>query len=66
MVVVAGIDVSKASLDVSVSEGSVLRFQHSTAGIRKLLRHLKRTGVTNAVCESTGGYERCSYTCQAA
>ena len=58
MVVVAGIDVSKATLDVSVSERSVLRFQNSTTGIRKLLRHLKRSGVTKAVCESTGGYER--------
>ncbi len=27
MVVVAGIDVSKATLDVSVSEGPVLRFE---------------------------------------
>ena len=58
MVVVAGIDVSKATLDVSVSEGPVLRFDNSTTGIRRLLRHMKRAGVTKAVCESTGGYER--------
>ena len=58
MVVVAGIDVSKATLDVSVSEGPVLSFENSTTGIRKLLRHLERAGVTRAVCESTGGYER--------
>jgi len=57
MVVVAGIDVSKATLEVSVSEGSVIRFDNSATGIRNLLRHLKRTGVTKAVCESTGGYE---------
>ena len=32
MVVVAGIDVSKATLDVSVSEGPVLRFENSANG----------------------------------
>ena len=58
MVVVAGIDVSKATLEVSVSEGPVLSFENSATGIRRLLRHMKRTGVTKAVCESTGGYER--------
>ena len=35
MVVVAGIDVSKATLDVSVSEGAVSRFDNSTTGIRR-------------------------------
>ena len=34
MVVVAGIDVSKATLEVSVSEGPVLSFENSAAGIR--------------------------------
>ena len=58
MVVVVGIDVSKATLDVSVSEGPVLSFENSATGIRRLLRHLERAGVTTAVCESTGGYER--------
>ena len=58
MVVVAGIDVSKATLDVSVSEGPAVRFENSATGIRRLLRHMERTGVTKAVCESTGGYER--------
>ena len=58
MVVVAGIDVSKATLEVSISEGPVLSFENSAADIRRLLRHMKRTGVTKAVCESTGGYER--------
>ena len=58
MVIVAGIDVSKATLDVSISEGPVLSFENSSAGIRRLRRHLERTGVTKAVCESTGGYER--------
>ena len=58
MVVAAGIDVSKATLDVSVSEGPVLRFDNSATGIRRLVRHLERAGVSKAVCESTGGYER--------
>ena len=58
MVVVAGIDVSRATLDVSVSEGPVIHFENSTTGIRRLLRHVERAGVTKAVCESTGGYER--------
>ena len=58
MVVVAGIDVSKATLEVSVSEGPVLSYENSAAGIRSLLRHLEQVGVTRAVCESTGGYER--------
>ena len=58
MVVVAGIDVAKATLDVSVSEGSVLSSENSAKGIRNLLTHLERTGVTRAVCEPTGGYER--------
>ena len=58
MVVVVGIDVSKATLDVSVSEGPVLSFENSATGIRRLLRHMERAGVTTAVCESTGGYER--------
>ena len=58
MVVVAGIDVSKATLEVSVSEGPVLRFENNATGIRGLLRHLERAGVTKAVCEFTGGYER--------
>ena len=58
MVVVAGIDVSKATLEVSVSEGPVLSYENSATGIRRLLRYLERVGVTKAVCESTGGYER--------
>ena len=58
MVAVAGIDVSKATLDVSVSEGPVRHFENSCRGIRSLLKHIDRMGVTKAVCESTGGYER--------
>ncbi len=58
MVVVAGIDVSKATLEVSVSEGPVVRFENNATGIRRLLRHMECKGVNKTVCESTGGYER--------
>ena len=58
MAVVAGIDVGKANLDVSISEGPVFRFENTAKGIAKLLKHLKEQDTTMAVCESTGGYER--------
>ena len=58
MEVVAGIDVGKAQLDVSIESGAVQRFENSTAGITALVRWLKAAGVTVAVCEPTGGYER--------
>ena len=58
MPVVAGVDVGKSSLDVSVSEGPVLRFDNTAKGITKLLKHLTKQEATLTVCESTGGYER--------
>ena len=58
MVVVAGIDVGKVNLDASVSEGPVIRFDNTAAGLTRLLKHLRALDVTTAVCESTGGYER--------
>ena len=58
MVIVAGIDVSKATLDVSVSEGDVIGFNNTGKGVTSLLKHVERQGVSKAVCESTGGYER--------
>ena len=56
--IVAGIDVGKANLDVSVSEDPVNRFDNTVEGISKLLKHLAEQDPTLAVCESTGGYER--------
>ena len=56
--VVAGIDVGKFSLDVSVDAGSVRRFSNTHKGIIALENWLKRIGVSLAVCEPTGGYER--------
>ena len=58
MAVVAGVDVGKANLDVSVMEGPVVRFDNTAAGLTRLLKHLRALDVTMAVCESTGGYER--------
>ena len=55
---VAGIDVGKQYLDVSVSAGPVQRFANTAAGITGLLKWVADQGVTLAVCESTGGYER--------
>ena len=50
MAVVAGIDVGKANLDVSISEGPVFRFENTAKGIAKLLKHLKEQDTTMAVC----------------
>ena len=58
MVEIAGVDVGKANLDVSVSEGPVFRFDNTAKGITRLLKHLMEQGSTMVVCESTGGYER--------
>ena len=58
MVVTARVDVGKANLDVSVSEGPVVRFDNTVKGIGKLLKHLSKDDVTLVVCEATGGYER--------
>lgn len=58
MAAIAGVDVSKDSVDVSVSEGPMLRFDNLVKGITKLLKHLKKQEAPLTVCESTGGYER--------
>ena len=38
MTAVVGVDVGKANLDVSVSEGPVVRFNNTAVGIARLLR----------------------------
>ena len=58
MTMVAGIDVGKANLDVSISGGPVLRFDNTASGITKLRKHLQEQDIALAVCEPTGGYER--------
>ncbi len=57
MKVVAGIDVGKRELVVSVSGGAVRRFGNQAGGIRVLRNWLRAEGVTQVVCEATGGYE---------
>ena len=44
--VVAGIDVGKASLDVSVNAGSVRRYSNTPVGIIELLKWLKSEEVS--------------------
>ena len=58
MKVVAGIDVGKTRLDVSVSVGPVQGFDNTPTGLTALVGWLERHGVTDVVCEATGGYER--------
>ena len=57
MNIVAGIDVGKKRLDVSVSQGPVRSFLNTAEGIGALLSWVAISGATEAVCESTGGYE---------
>ena len=60
---VAGIDVGKASLDVSLVGGPVRQFANTAEGRRPLLQWLGQEDVTRAVCEPTGGYERALVAC---
>ena len=55
---VAGIDVSKAGLDVWMKPGPAERYENSKEGIRALVKRLGRERVALAVYEPTGGYER--------
>lgn len=55
---IAGIDVSKATLEVWVGVGARGEFGNDTAGIEDLVRWLGERGVNKGVCEPTGGYER--------
>jgi transposase len=55
---VAGIDVSKAMLDVAVlPNGEVLQFANDAHGIEELSKKLKSAAVDLVVMEATGGYE---------
>ena len=59
MEVVAGIDVGKVSLDVSVSEGPVLRFDNTGESITRLLKYLKKQCTTMTVCDPPAGTNGC-------
>ena len=54
---VAGIDVSKAGLEVWVEAGPARRFSNNEEGIGALVEWLGHHGVNEAVYEPTGGYE---------
>lgn len=54
----AGIDVSKATLDVALlPSGEVLQFGNDAVGIEELGKKLKSSTVDLVVMEATGGYE---------
>ncbi len=55
---VAGIDVGKQAVAVSVARGVVRRFPNTDPGLTAVLTWLRGQAVTHVVCEATGGYER--------
>ena len=61
--VVAGIDVSKAKLDVYIHPLSKYRtFDNKEQGFEEILNFLKQHNVTKVAFEATGGYEKlCAY-----
>lgn len=64
---VAGIDVSKAQLDVTLLHAQEeLQFGNDTAGIEQLVKHLKTLDIDLVVTEATGGYETAVATALAA
>ena len=58
MIIVVGADVGKVNLEVSVSEGPMVRFDNTVEGVARRLRHLGEHGANLVVCEASGGYER--------
>jgi len=62
IMIVAGIDVSKKSLDCKIDGVSkVSRFTNNLKGFIKLSQRLEERGVTIVVLEATGGYERAAH-----
>ncbi len=53
----AGIDVGKGQLDVSVDQGQGRRFANTTVGVAQLVEWLSGWGEVLAICKATGGYE---------
>ena len=56
--IIAGIDVGKADLALSVAAGAVQRYSNTPEGIAALALELARQSVDLAVHEPTGGDER--------
>jgi len=59
--VVVGIDVSKRTLEVALSDGSGFSVANHEDGISELLARLGQSGATLVVLEASGGYERPAY-----
>jgi transposase len=59
--VVAGIDVSKKTLEVALSSGESFSVANAELGIAELVARLKQRGVTLVVLEATGSYESAAY-----
>ncbi|MBD9387889.1 transposase, partial [Agrobacterium sp. AGB01] len=58
MDIIAGIDVSKARLDVAIApSGITLSVDNNDQGIDELVQHLKAQHVDLIALEATGGYE---------
>lgn len=55
---IAGIDVGKQFLDVSIQDQSVKRYTNDEQGRRSLTAKLQHDTIERVVCEATGGYER--------
>lgn len=55
--IIAGIDVGKQGLDVSIAGAKVKHYPNTDKGIERLIAALLKNKVTQAVCEATGGYE---------
>ena len=53
-----GIDVSAATLDVAVHEGSVMQARNDARGIAALVKEMQATPPTLVVLEATGAYHR--------
>ena len=56
--IVAGIDVGKQEVVVSVARGPIRRFPNTAAGLTAVRAWVQEQAVTHVVCEATGGYER--------
>lgn len=56
--IAVGVDVGKRFLDVAVhGESGVTRYDNGKAGVRRLVKQLKKRGEVRVVVEATGGYE---------
>lgn len=53
-----GIDVSKDTLDIAISNGERWRCANDEGGIAELIERLRRWPPERIVLEATGGYER--------